>query len=79
MSHNFLEMMAPMFPKDTENPHKMAVFKRSNILVSAGKCMPFRRCTQEGYMVPCRSMGASVDFLKPSSADTYQQYCDTNI
>ena len=36
-----------MFPKDTEDPHKMAVLKRSNILVSAGKCFLFRRFTQE--------------------------------
>ncbi|CAE7370490.1 unnamed protein product [Symbiodinium sp. CCMP2592] len=75
----FLDVTAPMFPKDTEDPHKMVVLKRSNILVSAGKCLLLRRFTQEEITVPCLSMGASAEFLKPSSGDRYQQYRDTNV
>ena len=52
---------------------------RKNILVNAGKCLLFRCFTQEEIMVPCLSMGASVEFLQPSSGDRHQQNRDTNV
>ena len=77
MSHEeFLKVITPMFPKDTEHPHIMAVLKRANILVNAGKIMIFRPATQEEIWVQCVVTNGQVDYLKPTAAVRYQAYRD---
>ena len=58
MKHEqFLEVISPVFPKDTTTPHIMAVLKRANILVNVGKLMFFRRATQDEITVPACAPG----------------------
>ena len=74
---DFLDIIAPMFPKDTEDPHKMAVLKCASILVNAGKVIVLRQATQDEVHVPCIIMDKAVDFLKPAAAARYMNYRDT--
>ena len=58
MTHEvFLEVIGPVFPRGTSAPHIMAVLKRTNILVNAGKLVIFRRATQVEITIPCLCSG----------------------
>ena len=77
MSHeDFVKVIAPMFPSNTEDPHIMAVLKRANVIVNAGKIMMYRKATENEVSVPCLIMEKAVDFLKPAAAKRYMQYRD---
>ena len=77
MQHeDFLKVIAPMFPERTEPPHIMAVLKRANLLVNAGKIMIFRPATQEEISVQCLVKSSTVEFLNPNAGKRYQAYRD---
>ena len=80
MKHEqFLEVISPVFPKDTTTPHIVAVLKRANILVNVGKLMFFRRATQDEITVPCLCTGSAVNYLKPDAQTKYIQYRDSML
>ena len=76
MKHqDFLDVIAPMFPLGTEPPHIMAVLKRANIVLNAGK----RSATQDEVSVSSMVMGGPADFLKPEPAKRHMAYRDNNV
>ena len=80
MDHkDFLEIIRPVFPKECESPHLMAVLKRANIVVNAGRILIFRRATQEEITAPYMCTAMPVDYLKPQSAARYMDYRDQKV
>ena len=76
---DFLDVIAPMFPLGTEPPHIMAVLKRANIVINAGKVLLFHSATQDKVSVPSMAMVGPADFLKPEPAIRYMTYRDNKI
>ena len=80
MSHtNFLDVISPMWANDTEVPHIMAVLKRTNLLVNAGKLLLFRKASADHTKVPCLCMQNAVDYLKPEAQRKYMEYRDGKL
>ncbi|CAE7504581.1 unnamed protein product [Symbiodinium natans] len=75
----FLEVVSPVFPKDTKLPHIMAVLKRANVLVNAGNLVIFRRASQEENRVPCLVLQTPVDYLKTEAQQRYMLYRENKL
>ena len=57
----------------------MAVLKRTNLLVNAGKLLLFRKASADHTKVPCLCMQNAVDYLKPEAQRKYMEYRDGKL
>ena len=80
VSHEeFIKIIVPVLPRNTQSPHMMAVLKRTNILVNAGKLVIFRQASQNENLVPCLVMEKPVDDRKKLRKNTTSSTATTNL
>ena len=71
---DFMEIIAPMFAPGTTLANRMAILKRSVVLVNSTKYLSYRLPGEDARAVPRLRLGGKQDFLKDESKHKLRAY-----